>query len=77
MDEFCAELDRQRRAFISNGVDATADPVARLEHDSLHSRFAEASRGGEAGDPRSYDDDVRAFWHPGSERRAGAGKLES
>ncbi len=38
--------------------DATADPVARLEHDDLSPRRHEGARGGEAGDARPDDRDV-------------------
>ena len=61
VDEFRAELDRDRRARIAEGVDASAYPVPRLEDDGGYACFGEPAGCGEPRDSSTDDDDVNAF----------------
>ena len=60
-----AELDRQRCARIANGVNASADAVARLKYDGGRARFGEPAGRREPGHSGSDDDDVYVLRHVG------------
>jgi hypothetical protein len=44
-------------------VDASADPIARFEHDYLEMRSAQLARCGQSGGPSSDDQNISLVFH--------------
>lgn len=58
VDEFGAQLDRNRRGGVAMREDASADSFARLEHDDVDVVFVKRAGGSEAGRASSDDGDI-------------------
>ncbi len=58
MDELGAQFDWNRRPWIAMRPDASADALARLEHDEADALLMQIARGGNAGSAGANDRNV-------------------